>query len=152
METLKENNLSEVLSLARKIRNCFERLAERANNDLDLGGYCWRASVQLHLAAKEKGIDVGILASDQHVFNIYNGHLIDITATQFGKTKKVWVVKANKKVLKREWLPRTLTPGEDPVCRNVKELFSKTGWWTPRDRIYRDKRFVQKYLESECQK
>ena len=79
---------SYVLSLANNIRDAFESLAARSNSNLNLSGYCWRASIQLFLAAKERNIPVKIVASDTHVFNVFNGHIIDITATQFKKKKK----------------------------------------------------------------
>lgn len=140
------DNLPEVLALANKIRNSFEALAIRGNNNLNLSGYCWRASIQLFLAAKERNIDIKIAASDTHVFNVFNGYIIDITATQFKKKKKVWVAKYCKGNFKKHWNPRVLKKGDDPLCNSVSELFSKCGWWTPRDRIYKDKRFVKKFL------
>lgn len=138
----------KLLVLQKKIRTAFENLAKRAGMSSHLGGYCRRASVQLLLIGRELGKEIQIAASDHHCFNIYKGYIIDITATQFGKKRSVWVVKASPRNLRSYWRPRTLRKYLNPFCNSVSELFSKAGWFSPKNSIYKDKRFVKKYIEE----
>lgn len=85
-----------VLELAWDIRLVLERLAKRIHDDVDLTGYCGRASAQLLVATQAEDI-VGVEAhmNCDHAFNVYTyrrrRYLIDITATQFGVKERIFV-------------------------------------------------------------
>jgi hypothetical protein len=139
-----KTELSEVVQIANNIRTAFEALAERSNRDKNLCGYCARASVQLFLAAQAKGHDVKISIGDGHIYNIFQDYIIDITATQFGKKKKIWIVRT-----KRNQIGYWRNPyfGRNPLCNSIDELYNKI-WAISKKDIYNDQRFVRKYLKN----
>ena len=140
-------NLEKVIELASKIRIAFEDLAKRSNRKSNLTGYCIRASIQLHLAAKDLGISVSMVPSDFHVYNVYGDKIIDITATQFGKRKKVWIVNFNEANKTSHWQPRCNYRKEEIACSSIEELLC-SGWWVYKRDINNDCRFVKKYLKT----
>jgi hypothetical protein len=88
-----EKSMVRMKKVASRVRKAFEEIARKNNRSSDLCGYCCRASVQLLLAAQRNGIQgVGLVAAAGHVYNVYKDHIVDITATQFGKGSPVYVV------------------------------------------------------------
>jgi hypothetical protein len=58
----------------------------------DLGGGCAVGAYFLMAEAKRKlGLDVEFVCASNHAWNEYDGHIYDITATQFGVIEKVFV-------------------------------------------------------------
>jgi len=79
----------KIKRIASQVRAAYEDIAGKDN---DLCGYCCRASAQLLLAAQRHGIHgVQIVLGSGHVFNVYDKHIIDVTATQFGVADKVYI-------------------------------------------------------------
>jgi len=141
------SNLEKVITLAKNIRIAYEHLAIRSNKKTNLAGYCSRASVQLHLIAKELGINVAIVPSYFHVYNVYDNKIIDITATQFGKRKRVWIVNFNKTNKISHWQPKCNYKKEEFICNSIEELLF-SGWWIYKRDINNDRRFINKYLKT----
>jgi hypothetical protein len=132
-------NLEKVKKIAKKVRAAFEEIEEKeyGSKYTDLGGYCGRASVQLYLACRRAGITIGLHEGYGHMFNTYNGRIIDITATQFGINKKVYVKKIDKSL---EDYHTT-----EAIHKSAKPAECVYG--CPADTI-RDKRTVLKYLKG----
>ena len=89
-------DLNKIKNIAKKIRKAFEEIEKKENDGFGgygLGGYCVRAAAQLYLACKKAGIKVKIVEGVGHAFNEFDGYIIDITATQFGKYPKVHIRK-----------------------------------------------------------
>jgi hypothetical protein len=136
--------MTEVKELADKIRLAFEEIEiEEGYDNGDLTGFCKRASVQLFLAANERGLPVELVCGSGHVYNLYDGHIIDITATQFGVEDKVWITKIDKCIeFIHPWKPKG-----DP-CNCLEEL-KNFGWYTSEEEIKGDLEIVRKYLETD---
>lgn len=98
-----------VKRVASQIREVFEKISAQEGGSSDLCSFCDRASIQLFLASKRYGIDgVKIVCSDHHVYNVYNGHIIDVTATQFGHFfDPIHVVPFQKDSMEGEWKVRS---------------------------------------------
>jgi len=144
-------SLREVKSIARKIRKAFEEIEKKEGSygDVpgDLGGYCGRASVQLYLACRRKGIKVVMAEGEGHMFNVYNGRIIDVTATQFGVPEKIFVRKLSYGDKLNRWggrlTPCYHTPYElHKTAKSAERVFSNGT-----DTI-RDKRVVKRYLKD----
>jgi hypothetical protein len=82
------NKLGRLVKLARIVRQAFEKL-EPYNSDLR--DCCYRASVQLVYLAQKEGIPAEIGTAPGHVFVLLGNTIVDVTATQFGKRRKVVV-------------------------------------------------------------
>lgn len=66
--------------IALKVRLAFESVSKSKT----LSGWCFRAAPVLLTAAQKVGLpSFGIAANSGHVFNYYDGHVVDITASQF---------------------------------------------------------------------
>jgi hypothetical protein len=92
-------SLQKVKVVAKQVRKAMEEIidTEPFGND-DLGGECGRASAQLYLACKRARIrGVKFASNHQHAFNVYRNHIIDITATQFGYKRRVFIKKITGK-------------------------------------------------------
>lgn len=76
-------NLIEIRKIARSVRTAFEKIAKKDRYSRNLMGMCYRASVQIFLECRYKGIRVQIAKAPGHTFCTYAGHIIDVTATQF---------------------------------------------------------------------
>jgi len=76
-------NLTEIKKIARFVRAAFEKIAKKDRYSTNLMGMCYRASAQIFLECRHKGIRVQIAKAPGHVFCTYAGHIIDVTATQF---------------------------------------------------------------------
>lgn len=85
--------ISEVKTIAMVVRKVFEKIErEEFPNYLfdDLAGYCGRASVQMFLACRRaeiEGVELWDVNDGYHTFNIYGDRIIDITATQFDRSR-----------------------------------------------------------------
>ena len=82
------DKLKRLVKLARIVRQAFEKL-EPYNSDLR--GCCYHASVQLAYLAQKEGIPAEIGTAPEHVFVLLGNTIVDVTATQFGKRRKVVV-------------------------------------------------------------
>lgn len=72
--------LDHAISEARRIR----RLFVRRTKDTDMGGMCAIASVELALAlGSTRSLRITACSYQRHVWNVVDGVIIDITATQF---------------------------------------------------------------------
>jgi len=133
-------SLRKITSIARRIRKAFEEIESKEGeyNDGDLGGYCGRASVQLYLACKRQGIKIQIAEGVGHIFNVYNGRIVDITATQFGYCEKVFI---------KDLYHRGLDDCHRPIRYHHSAKTAEKVYGSTRDTI-RDKRTVLKYLEK----
>lgn len=88
----KMKKLKTIRTIAKQVRKAFEKIEEDENGyGGNLGGYCFRASYQMYLLCKKEGINVDIIEGCGHYYNEFNGYIIDITATQFGKYPKIHI-------------------------------------------------------------
>jgi len=133
-------NLKKVKRIAKDIRKAFEEIDKKYTGHTggDLGGHCGRASVQLYLACRRVGIKIGINKGEGHMFNTYRDRIIDITATQFGVRRKVFVRKIPKKIGK--------LPSYHRTCCTYDTAKSAIDVYDDRLDINRDKRVVLKYI------
>jgi len=93
--------MEELIALARVVRAAFSRAYSG-----DLCGYCCRASVQLFLLARERGIvDARLAVTWGHVFVVLGDTIVDVTATQFGVADAVAVLPLEK-LERTAWLVR----------------------------------------------
>lgn len=110
----------EVLRLAREVRRWGER---REPDNEDLGGACFDCSARLLVKMQQKGMFPTLVWSTYgHAFIRYYGHIIDVTATQFGVEEEVCIVKANTKKAKEPWwrMSEKYKTIEDYVKRNQR--------------------------------
>lgn len=80
-----------------KIRRQLERLS-KLHSDIDskdLQGGCLLGSFLVHCYLIEKGYDSYLIIANGHAYVQVFDTVVDVTATQFGIKKKVWIV--NKK-------------------------------------------------------
>jgi hypothetical protein len=84
------SKLDRLIRLARVVRSAYEKIYGKHSN---LGGACFDASRQLFRLAKDNGLVVEIGIGDGHAFVLLNNTVVDVTATQFGKRRKVLVAK-----------------------------------------------------------
>lgn len=87
-----------------------------------LNGLCAIASVYLHNRLKEPGFKAEIAINDKHCFVLFNHHVIDITATQFG-LESVCIVHINL-VKKSFWL----IEDEFDSADDVRHYQAMNGW------------------------
>lgn len=131
--------LKKVKKIAKKIRAAFEEIEKKEyGRPSDLGGYCGRASIQLYLACRREGIRIGLHEGCGHMFNTYDGRIIDVTATQFGINRKVYVKK----------IPKDENGLEDYHMTEATHRSAKSAehvYGSPKDTV-NDKRVVLKHL------
>lgn len=106
-----------LLACAKEARKIAENIAEKEGFPRDLEGLCARASAVLFELLEEKGFEpeIGVSSTRPHVFVMAEGYIIDVTATQYRRKKKIFVVKA-------EDAPCMYFP--EMVFRSVDELRS----------------------------
>ena len=80
--------LKKIKKIAGQVREAFEEIEKEEGNcswsKTDaLSGYCGRASTQLYLACRRAGIKIRMVEASGHMFNTYENHIVDVTATQF---------------------------------------------------------------------
>lgn len=140
-----ENEIEKIKDIAKKIRKAFEEIERKEDYSeaslwgFDLGGYCGRAAIQLYLACKKSGIKIKIIEGIGHAYNEYNGHIIDITATQFGKYPKVHIRKYKCK-------PHYIPEFYQKVRTHLSTKSLADAFWIPQHLIDRDKEVVLKYI------
>lgn len=91
---MKKNRFQKIMEVAYVIRRVFEEIEKEEYKPYNLGGYCSRASEQLHAACERLGLKgVELWCGYGHAYNVYDGKIIDITATQFNsKRPKVYCI------------------------------------------------------------
>jgi hypothetical protein len=97
MTDLKKRNLKKIRRIARYVRKAFDNIAKAQGRSPNLGGFCGRSAAQMFLECRRKGINVQIANARGHAFCTYAGHVIDVTATQFGVCQDV-VIKPRSQV------------------------------------------------------
>lgn len=136
-------SLPQVKAIAKEVRKSFEKIEKEerglyGTEPAGLGGYCGRASIQLYLACKRAGLkDIELWDGEGHTFNVYRGKIVDITATQFGRRRKVYVCEfkdCEDKSLDYEYWSATRCPS---ACQN---------WAYEDQHFYSDRRKVRKQL------
>lgn len=75
----------KVYNAARRARRWAERNWRSYYCHEDMCGLCGVAAARLLIELRRDGIHARIACSDEHAFVIYRGHIIDVTATQFGE-------------------------------------------------------------------
>lgn len=92
-ETIKPpDTVARIVELAQKVRDAFEEIGKSNCFPDNLCGLCLRASVQLFVVAGDYGMDIEMVGGFGHCYNMCDGWIIDVTATQFGITDRVMVV------------------------------------------------------------
>jgi hypothetical protein len=133
--------LDRVKKIAAQVRQAFEEIARTQGYRSDLGGLCGRATAQLYLACRRKGIKIKMWRGLGHAFNECDGHIVDITATQFGKVGKVHIRKM-RFPLNRPYHYRS--PVEVTSARACALYFGGG-----RGKFEKDGRIVRRYMEEE---
>ena len=133
-------SLRKVKTIARKVRKAFEEIARNEHYSSDLAGLCGRASSQLFLACKRAGINnIELHSSNDHSYNIYNKHIVDVTATQFGHDSEVHVEKV-KDVPPSRYHHNSIMQHKSAIrCNHLSYVFKRNG-------LNKDRRVVQKFL------
>lgn len=90
------SKINQISQIAEKIRIWAEDRARIENRDQSLCGFCAIASAQLNLALNRAGIknqiEVSVYGpSGAHVFITHDDLIIDVTATQFGISDRVYI-------------------------------------------------------------
>jgi len=84
------------MEICRKAREWAEKYArEKTDFDRDLCGLCAIASAKLHVMLKRAKYETTIVYGDGHVFLLWEDHVVDITATQFGR-RKIFIIPYQK--------------------------------------------------------
>lgn len=89
-----------LIKLARIVRKYYDRKDGQGST---LAGYCFTASRQLFMLAKDCGIPVKMGLAACHAFILYGNTVVDVTATQFGKRRKVLVADLDTLSEERPW-------------------------------------------------
>lgn len=95
MDTIPKQLLDEtktIRKLAQIVRKTIEVIADYEsknhcigyNDERTLAGYCARASALLSIALMREGIKYTISGGRGHFFIMWEGNIVDVTATQFG--------------------------------------------------------------------
>jgi hypothetical protein len=84
MVKLPDSDLRKIRRLARKVRRWADEYVARSYDySDDLCGMCAICSTKLWHLLREHGYKARIVMAVGHVFVVYRGYLIDVTATQF---------------------------------------------------------------------
>lgn len=132
--------MTEIKKLAGQIRNAMEVVARKEQFNPDLCGLCAKASIQLFLEARRRGMHIGLIAGQGHVYNVYKGHIVDVTGTQFGHPDRVVCEPLENK----SRLSSAYQTNYGRI-RSVKDLTSKA-WLVSWDDIHRDRLAVRQEL------
>jgi len=95
----------EVRQIAKRVRNWGERLQQAVGMNEpsaqfwfeDLGMMCGVCTYKLFKELTAAGYSPVFANSDCHAFILLDGYIVDVTATQFGVTRKVMIRKHKKK-------------------------------------------------------
>jgi len=123
------HNYQTIVAIAHDVRLDMEMYAEDNDFPKDLTGLCAIASSELFTRLKRKGLSpvicLNVLDScDCHVFVVVEDHIVDITATQFGKYNNVVITEFIDN--QKQWFWNA-----HRAFTSVKELHNhqrKTGW------------------------
>lgn len=87
-----------IVECAQEARRITEGIAIREGFPKDLCGLCARASAVLFDLLKDKNYEpeIGLSSTRPHVFVMVDGYVVDVTATQYRRKKKVFIVKAEE--------------------------------------------------------
>lgn len=117
----------KVIQIATQTRKWAEKHDYAFNTDLK--GMCAIASVELFKRLKNENFNpqlkVAIHGIGSHVFVVIDNFIIDITATQFGHSKKV-VIKNKKEFTIINWYWRSNKTFK--THKNLIKFQQKTGW------------------------
>lgn len=102
------NDITVIAKAARKEMEHFAKYKTEVSDSHRLMGLCAISSYFLKILSKKMGYDIALIegaafdgwVSDDginHCWNLYDGKIIDITATQFGVHRKVHIVNADNK-------------------------------------------------------
>jgi len=122
--------LADVRSIAREARRWAERLAGTHEFGEDLGGLCAVASGHLHKKLRDAGYKSVLATNDNHCFVLLNGYVVDITATQFVRTRNISVLVAKLTRMRAEgtysrpWLITKTTTSR----REMRKFQIEEGW------------------------
>jgi len=116
-------NLRTVMQIARAVRREGEAVhKDWGDEDSDLGGWCAHSSNLLFQELLRRGIQAKLVWNGLHCFVTYGPYIVDITATQFGKYKKVELRPRQSKNKKTDWW------NEDHRVSNEKQYNRGRGW------------------------
>jgi hypothetical protein len=122
-----KSNLETIYAIAHDVRLWAEYYAEDADFPKDLGGLCAIASGELHARLKRNGISSTIVLYEGfelgHCFVEAEGHVVDVTATQFHNVKEKVVLRPIEEA--RDWNWWTSTKRFESV-RDLKNY--QHGW------------------------
>jgi hypothetical protein len=133
-------NTKMLIKLAHKVRDAFEEISQKESLPTNLCGLCLRSSVQLFLAAQYFGINIQVIGGDGHCYTMCDGHIIDVTATQFGEKERVLVVPPNR-VSEYHKCKRWR---KDKICESICDIY---GIWDESKTFDPDRLIVWKYIE-----
>lgn len=101
-------SIKKAEKIAKKVRSALERWqGVLPSTTGQFAGWCYRAAPILLVEAQGAGLSTfGIVAGNGHVFNYYNGHVIDITASQFNGSwdTRVLIRKIKLEDLSNNWV------------------------------------------------
>jgi hypothetical protein len=141
------SDLDKLKRLARVVRKAYEGIY---GWDSDLGGACFDSSRQLFRLAKENGIpaEIGIGGDGAHAFVLLDDVVVDVTATQFGKRRKILVAQLGR--LGRQ---KAKWDGCQPWSLDSRHRSMRSANWAWNDgcgKMYRhERRAVLKALRNE---
>jgi hypothetical protein len=88
MTARQRRNIRKIKEIAESVRSSFEKIAGKGHWSRDLEGLCGDSAAQIFLECRREDIYVQIAQGSGHVFCMYAGHIIDVTATQFSSSRK----------------------------------------------------------------
>lgn len=120
-----------VLALAEFARKWSEKTARTEGFPTDLNGFCARATVKLFNLLKAANYDPIIGCAHGHTYVILEGKIIDITATQFPRTrsKPVYIIDADQ--VRHQYQYQSLKIFENPD--ELSKFQKREGW--PKNQI-----------------
>jgi hypothetical protein len=117
-----------VATLAQDVRYWAEGKAGEGYDDLN--GWCAKCSAKLHHRLRDAGIESKIHMSSNewgsHVYLVVDDHIVDVTATQFGRFPAV-MIKHQKEMDEHEFFQTTDTFNS---VNELREFQKKNKWPT----------------------
>lgn len=135
--------VSRVIAIAGKVRDAFEEIGKNEQYPSNLCGLCLRASAQLFAAAADFGIDIQIIGGIGHCFNMCDGYIIDVTATQFGEIDRVLVVHPANVAVRQSSFSSWK---KESVSVSLEEAYART--WNEAPTFTKDRLVVLKHTAS----
>ena len=115
-----------VLAIAEHARLWAEKTAKKEGFPSDLNGFCARASVKLFNLLKAASYDPIIGCAHGHVYVILEGQIIDLTATQFPRTRSKKVFIKNVEDIRDQYQYQSLKIFDNP---DELALYQKREGW-----------------------